>query len=819
MKRRARRLLAAAAVVLVVGVALVVWALRASLPPLSGTARLAGLSGPVTVIRDGSGVPHVFASSASDAQRGLGWVQAQDRRLMMELARRLALGRLAEIAGDGEGPPIAIGPVFATNALDADRQMRALGLEALARRELELMSAANRVLLEAWVDGVNAATASGAAGGMIRVLGVPVEPWTALDSVAAMKLVSLTYAFGGWEELRHAGLVRQVGEAGVLDFLPPYPEDWAPPVVDGPPGGTGPAAPRVLLAAAGGPAAGGLAGALGSNNWVVDGRRSATGAPVLANDPHVEVNPPAVYVAHVAAPDFAAIGTTTFGLGFLQGHNGRIAWGITLAGADAQDLVVEELAPDAPPRRRTPDGWEPLRVRRETIRVRGRSAPVVHEVQESAHGPLLHTWSAEESRQLVADRPALHASAFAWTGGVAGPPDALLDVARAGDWSGFRAALARYPGTPLNFVYADRSGHIGYQLAGYVPQREGAAALTPRPGWQAGHDWTGMLPFEELPSLYDPPDGIIVTANARITGPRYPHHLSTRWGDVPLRARRIRALLDTKSRLTLDDMAAIQLDVQQDRLAELASWAALAAGDDPSVRRFRDGLAAWDLRADVASAGAAMADALRLELVHAVFAPRLSPATFEAYLWAGHGTHLLALERALGDEQARFFGPDPQAARRARADAVSRAVHRAIARLEGAMGADWRAWQWGRIHTVTFEHPLAQGPLGGLFRRAINVGPLPAPGSSFTIDAGWWAAARPFALWIAPMYRQIVDLADPGRSRWTPPPPGASEHPLSRYARDRAKAWVAGRHRPMPWTRAQVEAEAGATLVLVPGGS
>jgi hypothetical protein len=314
----------------------------------------------------------------------------------------LAHGRLAEVAGDGPLPePLALGPVFATTALEADRQMRALGLEALARRDLALMSDENRALLGPWADGVNAATESGAAGAMVRLLGIPVEPWTPRDSIAAWRLGALNFAFGGWEEVRTATLLREVGERGLADFLPPYPDDWAPPLVDGPGRAARPAAPHRLLAlpAVRGGAFPRLPVGAGSNNWVVAGRRTATGRPLLANDPHLQTNPPTLYVAHVSAPGFEAIGTTAFGLGFYQGHNGRVAWGITLVGADAEDLFVEEIAPDDPPRVRTPDGWQPLRLRTEEIRVRGRSEPVRHVVREPSHGPLLDDVDAADARR------------------------------------------------------------------------------------------------------------------------------------------------------------------------------------------------------------------------------------------------------------------------------------------------------------------------------------------------------------------------------------------------------------------------------------
>jgi penicillin amidase len=821
--RRAVGIAAIGAAAIGIGVAgLIAWRLQAMLPTTAGTMTLPGLTDEVTVIRDRAGVPHIFAAADVDAARALGFVQAQDRRYAMALARAVAAGRLAELVGDLPAP-IEVAGVQASGTVDFDRQMRTFGLERLAAAEVELLAPANRVLLDAHAAGVNAAT-TGGAGGLARLLGMPLDLWTSADTLVVLKLSALLYANQRWEELRAGGLVAEVGRAAMADFIPPYPVEWAPPVVPDP-RATSPApraGPAGLPVATGAHLPTGCA-ACGSNNWVLAGARTTTGMPILANDPHLDVAIPGAYVAHVSAPGLEVIGTT-FGPVFFNGHNARIAWGITVVNPDSQDLFVEEIAAGDPPRVRTPDGWEPLRLREEVIRIRGRDDPVTHVVRETSHGPIVYDWTPDDVRRAYGtergpgESGSRYATALAWSEGTPLSPDASFALARAGDWQSFRDALRTWNGAAFNFVYADVDGHIGYQLAGRIPLREGPAPETPALGWERGHAWIGSVPFDDLPSLFDPPEGVIVTANAHAVGSGYPRYLASRWGDVPLRQRRIRELLDAKATLSLDDVAAVQLDVREGRAETLVAWARSVASDDPDVRRFQDALAGWDLRADVASMPAALAEAFRVELVQTVFAPRLSPEAFPLYLWAMPGVHQAALERILDDPGARFFAPEPTAARAARDEAVRRAIRRAIERLRTAMGTDWSAWRWGRMHTVTFRHPLTMpgSPLEPLLGRFLNLGPFEAPGGAFTVWAGQWRPTAPFELWIAPLYRQVVDLGDLRRSRWQPPVPGQSEHPLSPHYGDQVTPWLAGRLRPMLWSRPDIEAEAEATLVLRP---
>jgi penicillin amidase len=836
-----RRLVVGAVVAIVGGVlvvgGLVFWALRAGLPVVDGTAVLAGLGAPVTVVRDRTGVPHIFADSARDAVRALGFVQGQDRRLQMELVRRAATGRLAEIGGAGSptDAPLFVG-LFGRRVLDIDRQLRALGLGRLAAEELAMLDPEDRALFEAYAEGVNAATALYGVVSVPSLLPVPSEPWTAADSVATLKLITLMFANQRHEKLLAGKLLREVGERGLADFLPPYPDDAGSVLVDADPRGpAGGAAPAAAAAAAGlaldipDPLAEAQA-VLGfavpmraSNNWVIHGSRSATGAPILANDPHGELALPGSYAVHVSAPGFEMIGIAGFGPAFISGHNRHIAWGVTVVNPDSQDLFVEAIRDGDPPEVRVPGGWERLRVRREEIAVL-ESAPVVEVVRESRHGPLIADLDAAAVRAAIGEEPepgTRYALALAWSGQRPRSPAGYLHLIRAHDWSTFREALRDWGGPTLNFVYADAAGHIGYQMAGRIPIREGASPRTPVPGWEPGHEWIGEVPFDALPRVFDPPEGVLVTANARITGPGYPYHLAARWGDLPFRAERIQTLLAAKERLSLDDVAAIQLDVHQPEMAEVVRWANLADAADPRVAEVQRALAGWNGDAAPDSVPAALAEAFRLELLSELFAPRLSAALFRDWLGYWWAVHFLALQRAMGAEHVAFFGGDAASAARARAAAATRAVLRAVARLEGLLGPDRDEWRWGRLHTITFLHPLGANPglrdrLLGLY---LNRGPYPAPGSAFTVNNGWWRAAAPFALINGAIYRQIVDLGDLGRSRWAPPPPGQAEQPMSSHYGDLIAPWLAGEYSPMSWDRGDVEAAGEATLRLVPPGA
>ena len=525
--------------------------LKQSLPVLEGTIRIAGLDAPVELLRDAYGIPHIRAQSIEDAYFGLGFAHAQDRLWQMEIDRRIAAGRLAEILG--------------AKALDTDRFLRTLGVRRAADASLTHLDAGTRRLLDAYAAGVNAFLATRPVlPPEFWLLRTRPEPWTATDSIAWIKMMAWDLGANWKNELLRMRLAKTLSNARIEELLPPYPGDAPPKIAD----------LKELYAGLGGGAQG-LAKAMqqvaarlphwlgagaGSNNWVVSGKRSASGKPLLANDPHLDLSaPPVWYFAQLSAPGLDAIGATLPGVpGVLLGRNSRIAWGATNTGPDVQDLYIEKLqGRDA---YLTPGGPRPFTLREETIRVRG-GPDFKLTVRSTRHGPVI----SDVLRQAKGLAPQGYVLAFDWT--ALSPDDtsirAAMNLGRAQNWKEFRDALRDLQAPQQNMVYADVDGNIGFVAAGRVPVRKAdndLKGLAPAPGWEAKYDWAGWIPFDELPQSYNPPGGEIVTANQKIVPPGYRPFITSEW-QPPYRAERIKQLLDAVPRHTVPSFARMQADV------------------------------------------------------------------------------------------------------------------------------------------------------------------------------------------------------------------------------------------------------------------
>jgi penicillin amidase len=791
-----RRSAAAALATVVLGCAAVaIWA-RSSRPTLEGATTLAALEAPVTVTRDAAGVPRVRAQSLADAVAALGFLHAQDRRLQMETAWRTAAGRLSEIAGPG--------------ALPSDRWMRTLRLADVAAREVAMLSDGELRLHEAYAAGVNAAGAGGQGlpFALVRRQG-PLEPWTPLHSVLVAKLLDWSLASARHEEVLAAVLLREVGPERLSDFLPDYDGRSAVAPVATAGAQVSPLASRIdwsrLASHAFGPLSGvaTFSGATGSNAWVVSGLHSVSGKPLLANDTHLLLTLPALwYAARLSVGrEGEWAGATLPGLpGVITGQNGWSAWAVTSVGADQQDLFVEEIHDGTPPTARGPAGPETVHVYREEIRVRGGTAEPI-DVRWTARGPLISDVDPALRKtlaHLAAAPDREFGVSLAWTGFEPAPPNRFLGLATARDFPSFRDALRGHSGPALNFLYADARGTIAYQMAGNIPIRAGGAERTPGLAWDPRRAWLGRIPFEELPSAVDPAEGILVSANARVTGPGYPHHISFDWGSPPDRQARIRNLLLARRVHSVETLKAIQLDTFQSDIAAVARWLHEAGSTDPDTKHVEELLDGWDQRATPDSVAALLAETIRLELAEGVFATLLPEDA--ARLYAKHPfSRFRALARAMDDPAARMFGPDPAQARALRASSVAEAEAKALERLRGSLGSDSGRWSWGRLHTVTFRHPLA-----ALFTQRglpapgrLSCGPFAVPGSLLSINTTLWSAERPFAATAGATWRQVIDLGDPARSSISVPTPGQSEDPLSIHFCDRIAPWIEGDYRPL----------------------
>ncbi len=761
--------------------------LRQSLPQIDGEIRVAGLVAPVTVVRDQWAVPHIEAESLLDAVFALGFVHAQDRLWQLEFQRRVGAGRLAEIVGEP--------------ALPTDRYMRTLGLYRRAAASFAHLAPATRAWLEAYAAGVNAylSARSGPLPPEFLILGAhEIEPWTPADSLVWLRVMALDLGTNSRDELLRARLGARLTEQQIADIWPDYPAD-APITLAGLTGGLGLDGLAAVLPAA-------AAGGEGSNAWVLAGRRTRTGAPLLANDPHLGLQAPGVwYLAHLKTPELELIGATLPGLpAIVLGHNGTVAWGFTNTGADVEDVFVERLDPADPGRYLTPEGPAPFAVRDEVIRVKG-APPVTITVRETRHGPVFSDLMADAATLLGADR----VLALAWTGLADDDrtADALLALDQAKDWPGFVAAT-RAVGAPMqNILYADTRGHIGFIAPGRVPVRRQGDGRWPVPGWSGDYDWQGWIPFDALPRALDPKDGLLFNANNRIVPPAYPWLLTADW-EAPYRARRLAELL-VGGDFDLAAFAAIQAD-QYSLLAEdLLPIMLEAAPASEAAAAAMVELKGWDRVMREDGRAPLLFAAWYRELSRLIQADELGPL-FPSF-W---GDRPQFMEQILKHRQVWCDDVSTEAVETC-AELASRALDLALADLTRRYGPDQADWRWGEAHPARMAHAIFgdQPLLDRLFNIETQSG-----GDGTTVDVGHFAPGdeqRPFASTHAASYRGLYDLADLDRSRWIAAT-GQSGNPLSSHYRDLTRLWAGGESAPMTRRAEAYASGAIGRLRLVP---
>jgi penicillin amidase len=796
----------AALVLIVLAVAGGYFHLRQSLPQEEGEVRLAGLAKPVEVLRDGYGVPHISAQSFADAVYALGYVHAQDRLWQMEVNRRTAAGRLAQAFGE--------------SALEADRFLRTLGMRRAAEANFRNLDAETQSLLESYAAGVNAYLESQPVLPIeFWMMGVSPEPWTPADSLGWVKMMAWDLG-GNWRsELLRLRLSKTLSNARIHELLPPDPGEPYPEIPELRQLYGSLERDTVRLANGDRPhfshlqmrKMGSVPIYAGSNNWVVSGAKSATGKPLLANDPHLGLTAPAVwYFAHLTAPGVDVIGATLPGVpAVVLGHNTHFAWGATNTGPDVQDLYLERL--DGAGDYLTPEGSRPFRVIDEVIKVKGASD--VHlQVRVTRHGPVI----SDVSRSALAAAPRGHVVAFQWT---ALREDDLtmqsaLKLVRARDWPGFLAALRDYHSPQQNFVYADTAGNIGFVAPGRVPVRKPAndlKGLAPAPGWLAKYDWAGFIPFAELPHAYNPSSGQVVTANQRITPPGYPHFISSDW-QPPYRAHRIAELLSALPTHSIGSFARIQGDVVSLPVRELLPRLLAVKPTSEEGRRALQLLAGWD-----ASMSAERAEPLILwawwrEFSRAIYGDELGEALRGN--WHARAPFLTAV-LADRDGQGRWCD-DVRTRPVESCDAVlAAALDAALADLRQRYGGDMMAWRWGAAHTARHEHR----PFGRVrwLARWFDIS-VPSPGDAYTVNVGrnrMEDEARPYANTHAASMRAIYDLSDLDNSLYIHSG-GQSGNIFSAHYKAFSEAWARVEYIPMVVDKRKIEAAGVKRLRLTP---
>jgi penicillin amidase len=794
------------------------WRVRASLPQLEGAIQVAGLSAPVEVLRDARGVPHLRASSLQDLFFAQGYVTAQDRLWQMDLSRRLAEGELSGVFGE--------------RTLGLDLENRTLGFRQVSQRALAELSPEARTRLTAYASGVNAFIASHRDRLPLEfhLLNYQPRPWGESDSLGVALNLVKTLNTTWRRDLMRERIRAKLGSELSADLFPdhsPLDEPVAelaatpgrmpkktsslsfrgvPQARDDEESRTSVTFRARFLASLGmtsevdDPTLAALLSAggdrnpgLGSNNWVVSGAHTQSGKPLLANDPHLDHSVPSVwYMIHLKAPGLNVSGVSLPGLPLvIIGHNEKIAWGMTNTGPDVQDLYTESFDSGAPNRYLHNGAWVDAEVRDEVVKVR-RKRDYRFTVKVTRHGPIVaHPGGRDLALRWTALEPHALSALF----------NAVSKINLARNWEQFTAALHDYTGPMQNFVYADMDGNIGYYAAAWVPIRKQGTGAVPMPGSTDDYDWTGYIPFEDLPHSYNPSKGMIATANGRVVSDDYPYFITSHW-DAPFRTARIFQLLRAAKAFTVDDMLRIQTDI----VTLEDSWLAgqLLKADfhhqpqDPDAQYAISLLRHWDGEARMDSAATLVCEVTRQALLERILKPKLGD-DLSGYHW---GMSTTFLENVLANNWTRWLPRGDSSFEETLIKSLEEGVKEIPSRV-GSRSHD--AWKWGNTIPLTFYHPLGQGfPLLG---RLLNIGPFPQAGTATTVKA---TTTRH-----GPSMRMVVDFSNLDHSVQNITL-GESGQVFSPYYQDQFDAWYNGRSFAMSFSDAAVEQATVHKLVLGP---
>jgi len=764
------------------------WRARSSLPQLDGTIRLSGLGGPVEVLRDGHGVPHIRAQSLEDLLFAQGYVTAQDRLWQMDLSRRLAQGELAEIFGE---PAVKI-----------DIENRTLGLRQACERTASQLDLDSKRMLASYARGVNAfiSTHQNRLPIEFLILRYQPRPWSEVDSFAVAINMAKMLNTSWHEDLMRERIRAKVSPELYADLFPDHspldhPVAELPSRLERHPGTSAAVLPPadldpvlsalLVLSWPESPSAG-----LGSNNWVVSGSHTVTGKPLLANDPHLGHSVPSIwYMVHLKAPGINVTGVSLPGLpAVIIGHNNRIAWGVTNTGPDVQDLYIETFDSRAPSRYLHNGQWVDAQVREEVIKVRGQADHRLM-VRVTRHGPII---SGEGHRDLALQWTALQPHALSFP---------FWEIDRAQNWQEFVTALRGFSGPMQNFVYADVDGNIGYYAAAWVPIRRQGDGTVPVDGSSDDYDWTGYISFEDLPHAFNPAAGMIATANGRVVPDGYPYLITRSW-ESSYRTARIYQLLEAGGRFTVSDMLRIQSDIHDLYYEWLARQVVSAAAEHlpegPDIQFALGVLKSWDGEAPADSPAPLICRVTNRALYKRILRPRLGD-DLSGYSWP---MSPVFIQNVVENRWSRWLPPGDSNFNVTLTESFEEGV-RQIPSLVGSAGH--AAWRWGETIPLTFHHPLDSLPLLG---RLLDVGPFPQAGTQTTVKQ-----TTPS---VGPSMRIVVDFGNLDNSIQNITL-GESGQLLSPYYRDQFDAWCHGRSFPMLFSDSAVEKGTKHRLILEPG--
>ncbi|WP_404333151.1 penicillin acylase family protein [Mesobacillus maritimus] len=747
--------------------------LSRGLPKTSGEMTLAGLSAPVQVIRDSYGVPHVKAKNEQDLYIAQGYIQAQDRLFQMDLSRRQASGRLSEVIGD--------------STVNNDKFFRTLGLRRAAEASYDQYTESGKAVLGWFADGVNLymeeLRKSNKWPVEFTLLGYKPEPWTPVDSLTIGKYMA--HDLGGhWEnQAFRQYLLQNFSEVEAYDLFPTYPED-AP----------------FIISKAELDIEKSFASAViphefnGSNNWVVSGDKTASGKPLLADDPHLGLATPSIwYQMHLEAPEVNVSGVIFAGIpGIILGHNEKIAWGVTNTGPDVQDLYIEKRNPEKEDEFLYLDEWEEATVISEPIKVKD-GKTIDYDVTITRHGPILSEFAGDIGNNTVLS--------LKWTAlDPSAELEAVLNMNKASNWEEFEKALEKFETPAQNFVFAAEDGTIAYKANGKIPIRKGNGLL-PVPGWNDEYEWTGYIPFDELPRVVNPKEGFISTANNKVISDDYPYHISNHWAQ-PYRQMRIQEVLKIDDKLKVEDMQSLQMDQKNLQAQEFVPefLSVLEGVTDERQKQALDVLRDWDYIDTKLSAAPLIFNIWMTKIPEVIFQEKIPKETLK--LFQGQKQVVDELIRdALSGESGPWIN---------KADGIAmvlkESLNLTLNDIEQTAGNKLEKWKWGDFHQVQFNHPLSSvSPLQYLFN---SKGGVPTGGSSVTVQAA--AFTRDGTVNHGASWRFVVDMSDLMTS-YHLVGPGQSGHVKSKWYDNQFEEWIEGQYH-----QTTLSVPEGETLTLIP---
>lgn len=861
------------AVIVVIAVAaafFIAWTIQRSFPQTEGAVSLKGLTSEVTVQRDASGIPTITADTTDDLFFAEGYVHAQDRFFEMDFRRHVTAGRVAEMFGASQAGTDAflrtLGWRKVAEAEVAEMDEKTLGYyQAYADGVNAYLSSRSgaELSLEYAVLG-------------IQNPDYAPEPWEPADSVAWLKAMAWDLRGNVEDETERALLAAEldqgptadpaVGTADILEQLyPAYPFDDHPVIVPKistvPALGTGtepvafssPEADADLQQAvttvewqetssvveAASMLVGDVGEGIGSNSWVVSGDLTESGMPLLANDPHLGASLPSVWYqvqlkCSTVDEDcpFDVGGFSFSGLpGIVIGHNQKVAWGFTNLTTDVTDLYVEKIEGD--------EYWRdgvlvPIEESTETIEVAG-GDDIELTIRSTVHGPIISGLTDDFTALADDPLPALaaggveapasdtptgstggseYAVSLRWTALDPGTTaTAIFALSTAQDFDDFRYAASLFDVPAQNLIYADTDGNIGYQTPGRLPIRGAGDGWMPQPGWDSSYDWTGFIPFEDLPVSYNPTSGYIVTANNAIVTDEYEYFLSRDW-DYGYRAARIAHLIERRAAaapLTAQDMRAIQTDNEMWIGKQLATVMADVDVSDAGTREAVELLDSWDAQNAASSAAAAYANVLWSHLVQNIFGEREQPLPID-----GQG-RLFTVVGAMLDDPSDPLWQNAQLEVDSMEQMLALSAQDAYDELSALQGTAVSRWNWGDLHAITLTSDTfgtsGIAPIEALFNR----GPYPVGGGASVVNATGWELGTSYATTTVPSMRMVIDLSDFDDSTWIHLT-GASGHAFDEHYIDQTADWAAGIQRPWAFSPNAVADAATDVLVLKPAG-